>query len=182
MTMLFFLACAHPVDVALTAASVSPNMANGQAWDGPDNVPAEAKGAAMGILAQLDPSGQLGTAVFATGEMLVLPDVYATAKYDPGDGTAASTIILPVASDTSSPTWALNPVTTFSRVTLGSKSTLSVVFVDKDVQTDDPIGTVTLSASDLARAERTGEPLVVDVSGQTSGQLRTVTLSVVRAP
>lgn len=180
--MLFFLACAHPVDVALTAAEVSPNMANGQAWDGPDNVPPEAKGLAEGILAQLDPSGQLGTAVFATGEMLVLPDVFATAKYDPGDGTAASTLILPAVSDSSSPTWLLNPVTTFTRVTLGPKSTLSVVFVDKDVQTDDPIGTVVLSAAELARAERQGEPLVVDVSGQTSGQLKTVTVSVLRAP
>ncbi len=180
--MLLFLACAHPVDVALTAADVAPTMANAQPWDGPDNVPAETKGLAQGILAQLDPSGQLGTAVFATAEALVQPDVSATAKYDPGDGGAASTLILSPVSDTLSPTWALNPVTTFSRVTLGPKSTLSVVFVDKDVQTDDPIGTVTLSASDLARAERQGEPLVVDVSGQTSGQLKTVTVSVVRAP
>lgn len=182
MTMLLFLACAHPVDVALTAAEVAPTMANAQPWDGPDNVPAEAKGAAMGILAQLDPSGQLGTAVIATAEALVQPDVSATAKYDPGDGGAASTLVLPTVSDTTSPTWALNPVTTFSRVTLGPRSTLSIVFVDKDVQADDLVGTVVLSPADLSRAERAGEPWVVDVSAQTSGQLKSVSVSVVASP
>jgi hypothetical protein len=44
--------------------------------------------------------------------------------------------------------------------------------------TDDSIGTIELSGAELARAKGSGEPLVIDVSGQTSGQLQSVSVVV----
>ncbi len=174
--MMLLLACVHVVDITLTAAEVAPAMANAAPWDGPDGKSAgSALNLLSGALSQVDPTGQLGGAIVGTAASMTLPDVAATATFDPGDGTAPSTVSLPVVNDSLSPVWT-GPG--FSRVAIGPKSRLSVVFVDRDLSSDDPVGTVVLTASDLALARARGEPAVIAAAAQTSGQVLSVTVSV----
>jgi hypothetical protein len=174
------LACSHPVDIAITGAEISPTMANGAAWDGPDNVPPETRGLASALLAQIDPSGQLGSAVMGTVDTLVLPDPAGTVVLYPGPEMDPRTIVLPPMQDTLTPTWTASPATTFGGVSLAQATLIRLTLVDKDLQTDDPIGTVELSSKDLVAAERAGEPFAVDVSAQASGQVRTVSVLVTK--
>lgn len=174
--MIFVLACTHAVDIAITAADVAPAMANAAPWDGPDGKSAgSALNLLSGALSQVDPSGQLGAALVGTASSMTLPDVAGTATFDPGDGTAPSTLALPVVNDSLAPAWS-GP--TFTAVALGPKARLSVVFVDEDLQSDDPVGTVTLGSAELMRAKASGEPTTFTVADQTSGQLLGVTVRV----
>lgn len=170
--------CVHHVDIAVVGAQIAPTMANGAAWDGPDNVPAGAMGLLSSALAHVDPSGQLGSAVAEGAETLARPDVTGTVTLFPGAEQDAKTIVLPVVNDSLTPSWVEGAGTRFGGVALSGKTVVRVVLVDKDLQTDDSIGTIELSGAELARAKGSGEPLVIDVSGQTSGQLQSVSVVV----
>lgn len=178
--MLLLLACVHNVEIMVVGAEIAPAMSNGAAWDGPDNVPTEAVGLVTGLLTHLDPSGQLGSAVVGAVDTVVRPDPTGTAVLYPGAEQDPATRLLPVVQDTFLPTWGESPANRFGGVALRGETVLRITLVDKDVQTDDPIGTVEISGADLARAERAGEAFAVDVSTQSSGQLKTVSV-VVRA-
>ena len=177
MLLPLFLACAHPVDITVSAASIAPTMANGAAWDGPDKLPPAAMGLLDSAMAKLDPSGQLGAAVAGAAGQMAQPDVAGTAEFRGDAESAPITAIIPEVSDSLGPTWAVGSAT-LRGVTLGSNSVLRITLVDKDLQSDDPIGVAVITAADLARAEHTDGAVTVDVSGQTSGQVKSVSVVV----
>ena len=179
--MLLLFGCMHNVDISVVGAQIAPTMANSAAWDGPDNVPAEAMGLLTSALAHVDPTGQLGAAVEGGVSTVVKPDVAGTATLSPGPDMAPTTVILPVVNDTLSPVWLPNAAVKFSAVALNGKSVLRLTLVDKDVQTDDPIGTVEISGSELLRAEGRGTFEYLDLSAATSGQLKSVSVVVERS-
>lgn len=176
--MLFLLGCVHIVDIAVVGAEISPAMANGAAWDGPDNVPTEAMGLLGSALSHLDPSGQLGGVVSGAVDTMVKPDPAGTVMLYPGPEQDPFTVLLPVLQDTLFPTWGDTPSNRLGGVTVRAETVIRVTLVDKDVQTDDPIGTVELTAADVGKAQRAGKVLVIDVSGQASGQLKSVSVVV----
>ena len=176
--MFLLLGCVHNVDIFITGAEIAPTMANGAAWDGPDNVPVEARGLFDAALSHVDPSGQLFAAIGGAIDSATKPDAAGTAVLSPGLEMDPSTVLLPVVNDSLSPAWAELPVSRFGGVALNGKTVVRITLVDKDLQTDDPIGTIELSASDLMKAEHSDGALVVDVSAQTSGQLKSVSVVV----
>lgn len=180
MIVALFLGCAHPVDITLTAADIAPAMANGQAWDGPNSLDPAARGLLDSALGKIDPSGQLAGAVGGVAEQLSRPDATGTLSFIAGDGSAPTTSTVPEASDTLAPTWAPG-LGTLRGVPWSGKASLDITLVDKDVSSDDPIGKVRVTAAQLAQAEARDGALTLDVSDQTSGQLRSVSLVVVRS-
>jgi hypothetical protein len=164
-----FVACVHPVDITVVGAEIAPTMADGRAWDGPDKVPED-------LLARL--TGTVGVAIDVTVELpeaVLRPDAGGTVTLFTGDGRNGEVRVLQEAADTTSPTWI---GATFRRVRIDRDTRLHLVLSDRDLLSDEVIGTVDLDASDLARARRYG---VIDTAGRTSGQLRVVRVTVTRA-
>jgi hypothetical protein len=179
-SLLFLLGCSHPVDITLTAAEIAPTTADGQPWDGPSGMDTATKGLVGLALGRVDPTGQLGEALTDAASNLARPDATGVLTFVPGDGKPAVSAVVPEASDTLAPTWAPG-AGTLHGVLWSPKASLDVTLIDKDVSSDDPIGKVRLSAAQLAQAEARDGALTLDVSNQTSGQLRSVSVVVVRS-
>ena len=181
ITMLVFvltLGCAHPVDITLTGAEIAPTMATGTAWDGPNSLSPGARGVLDSALAGLDSSGQLSSAVKSAADTLARPDPAASLVFLPEEGTAPVHADAAERPDTLTPAWT-GP--TLKGVLWSPAAKLEITLIDHDVATDDPIGKVVLRAGDLARAEANDGPLTFPVADQTSGQVLSVTVSVVAA-
>ncbi len=181
MVLALVLACAHPVDITLTAAEIAPTTADGKAWDGPNSLDPAAKGLLDSALAKIDPSGQLSGSLGSATEKLQKPDPAGTLFFLAGDGSPPTTADVPEASDTLTPTWAPG-VGTLRNVMWSPKASLDVTVIDKDVSSDDPIGRVRLTAAQLSAAEARDGAFTIDVADATSGQLRSVSVVVVKSP
>lgn len=176
--MLLLLACVHVVDVSIVGAEIAPRTANDAAWDGPDKMPYGALDAMKSLLSQADPSGQVGDAAVAMALKAEKPDAAGTATLL-NDGKSSTVLTLAEVSDTLSPTW---QGATFHAVTLNGKLGVRVVLADKDLSSDDAICSVDLTSAELARAAAAKGPLAIDTASRTSGQLLSVSLSIVPTP
>lgn len=172
--LLLFVGCAHLVDVSVVGATIAPTMANQAPWDGPDNVAPGALDLFTKLANKVDASGQLATAATGIAAAAAAPDPQGTVTLVTQDERNGEQQMLTLAhEDTTTPDWTAAPAT-FSNVTLNHDVRLRIALVDKDYVTDDPIGTVELSAADLETARVAGAPTAIDVSKQSSGQLLTV--------
>lgn len=168
--MLLFLGCAHLVDISVTGAAIAPTMANGAAWDGPDRLAPEVGGLLSKVVSGLDP--QLRQSAAETVAQKAAPDAYGTVTLLTRDERNGETAPLMLASeDSHDPDWSAAPAS-FAGVKLRTDTRLRVALIDKDVVTDDPIGTVEVSGAELLAALRAEAPWRTDVSAQSSGQLR----------
>lgn len=178
MTLLVFLGCAHLVDISVTGAAIAPTMANQAAWDGPDSMPAGAGGLLQRMAAAVDPDGSLTRAAGEAASAKAKPDPFGTVTLvSTGERNGEQSMLTLATEDTLAPDWTAAPAT-FTNVTLDSDVRLRVALIDKDVVTDDPIGTVEVPNSELLKAMRAGAPVEVDVSSQSSGQLLKVRIKV----
>jgi hypothetical protein len=178
--MLLFFGCAHLVDVSVTAASIAPTMSNGAQWDGPDRVAPEVGGLLSTMVNAVDPTGQLTRAAAETVAQKAAPDPFGTVTLRSTDAHNGETRPLTLlAEDSLTPDWSAAPAT-FERVKLTGDVRLTVSLTDDDVVTDDPVGTVEIDNVALRYALREGKA-EVDVRSQSSGQLQSVTVKVVRA-
>lgn len=177
--MLLLLGCAHLVDISVTHATIAPQMANGASWDGPDRVAPEVGGLFSTMVNAVDPSGRLSREASDTVAQKAAPDAFGTATLlCEGERNGESQALVLASEDTIAPDWTSAPAS-FANVKLTGDVRVRVALTDDDLVTDDPIGTVELSNADLSRALHDGSA-EVDVSKQSSGQLRTVTVKVVK--
>jgi hypothetical protein len=181
---LLLSACVHTVDISLAAAEIAPTMANGVAWDGPDNVlgalaPADA-GALAAAFGALTGSPEAGKAVVGVAAQLQKPDAGGGLEFIPGSGEPAVTATVPEVSDSASPRWAPGAATVRS-VALRGSSSLRISLFDRDLRHDDPIGVVVLTGAQLGRALGRDGVFTVETAEQTSGQLLSVSVLVVNA-
>ncbi len=182
MLLVLLVACVHTVDVTLSAAEVAPSMANGSPWDGPQGalgpLTAEGKASLAAALGSLVGNAAVGTAVVGVASELQKPDAAGQLTFVSGAGVADVSAIVPEMSDTNSPRWTPGQATV-KGVALKGSSSLRVALVDKDLQSDDPIGTVVLSSGQLLRALARDGVLTVETADQSSGQLLSVSILVV---
>ncbi len=182
--LLLLVACVHTVDITLSAAEIAPKMANAEEWDGPTGVlgalSPEAKVSVGALLGSLVGDARVGTAVADAAAELQKPDPAGSLEFHPGEGEPTSSARVAEAQDTLAPQWAPGTATVTS-VQLRSSSSLKVALVDKDLQTDDPIGTVVLTGAQLGRALGRDGVLTIQTAEQTSGQLLSVSILVVKS-
>lgn len=171
MTLLLLVGCAHLVDISVTGAAIAPSMANQAAWDGPDSLPPGAGGLLQRMTSAVDPDGTFARAAGEAAVTKAKPDPFGTVTLvSTGERNGEQSMLTLATEDTLAPDWTAAPAT-FSNVTLNTDVRLRVALIDKDMVTDDPIGTVEVANADLQKALRAGAPMEVDVSTQSSGQL-----------
>lgn len=180
--VLLLIACAHTVDVTLSAAELAPTMANGAPWDGPQGVlgalTEEGKASLSAALGSLVGNAAVGSAAVGVAAELQKPDAAGELTFVSGAGGVNVTAVVPEARDTTSPRWAPGQAT-LKGVTLKGTSSLRVLIVDKDLQSDDPVGSVVLTSAQLSRALARDGVLTVETGDQSSGQLISVSILVV---
>lgn len=183
--LLLLLGCAHSVDITLTAADLAPTMANAAPWDGPQGVlgvlDEKGKASLAAALGSVVGNAAVGEAVAGVASSLQQPDAGGELSFTSADGEPAVTVVVPTASDSLAPRW-VPGLATLKAVSLRPKSKLRVLLVDKDIDSDDPIGSVVLTSAQLAAALGTDGAFTVDTSRQSSGQLLSVSILVVPAP
>ncbi len=180
MIFALLLACAHSVDITLTGARIAPEMASKSPWDGPEKLNPEAKGLLDSVLSSVDSSGKLAEMVGGASAEMARPDVAATIEFRSDAEAAPYSVQLPEVANNLEPAWAPG-LLTIKNAALTGKSTLSIILVDKDLSSDDPIGKVVLTTAQICKAEGMDGALTLDVADQTSGQIESVSVLVVRS-
>lgn len=163
------------VRVAILSALIGPSKADGHTWDGPGHVSPETSRKVVGALAAANPYAA-AAAVLAGLSMGALekPDPYGYAELIVAGRSAR--LELPMTfRDTFTPQWA---GAEFAGVPLRDNARIRVTLIDKDLEDDDPIGTVELAAEDLRAALHSGHVYPVQVADQSQNQLLFVSVSV----
>jgi hypothetical protein len=183
--LLLLVACVHTVDITLAAAEVAPTMANGAQWDGPDGVLGvlgapgpEARASLDALFGSLTGNVEVGKAVAGAAAELQKPDPAGQLSFLSSAGEAPISAPVAEVHDSFSPKWAPGTATV-KAVMLRPSSSLRVALVDKDIQSDDPLGTVVLNGAQLGRALARDGLLTIETADQTSGQLLSVSVLVV---
>ena len=180
MIFALLLACAHSVDITLTGARVAPEMASKTPWDGPEKLNPEAKGLLDSVLSSVDSTGKLAEMVGGVSSEIARPDVAATLEFRSDAEAAPSVVQLPEVANNLEPAWAPGALT-IKNAPITWKSTLSIILVDKDLSSDDPIGKVVLTTKEICKAEQMDGAMTVNVADQTSGQIESVSVLVGRS-
>ncbi|GDX78297.1 hypothetical protein LBMAG42_01080 [Deltaproteobacteria bacterium] len=180
MIFSLLLACAHSVDITLTGARIAPQMASNTPWDGPEKLNPEAKGLLDSVLSSVDSSGKLAEMVGGAATEIARPDVAATLEFRSDAEAAPYSVQVPEVPNNLEPTWGPG-LLTIKNAAITGKSTLSIILVDKDMSSDDPIGKVVLTTSQICKAEAMDGAMTVNVADQTSGQIESVSVLVVRS-
>jgi hypothetical protein len=167
------------VNVEVRQARLGPSKVGGNAWDGFGRLDGNGQTLVLQALGKSDPIAELAV-VFANPALAALekPDPAGSVRCMSG-AVELQRLTLPKVQDTFTPIWTSTALT---RVPLAQTTRLEVDLWDKDLAVDDPMGTSTITYTDLVSALQEGTVHHVRVAEQTNNQVLFIDVSVTALP
>jgi len=163
------------VSVEMRQALLGPSKVGGNAWDGFGRIDDRGQTLVLQALGKSDPVAELAL-VFANPALAALekPDPAGSVRCMSG-ALELDRLNLPKVQDTFTPIWSGRAL---PRVQLVPSTRLEVDLWDKDLAVDDPMGTSTITDTDLVSALREGTVHHVRVAEQTNNQVLFIDVAV----
>ena len=160
------------VNIKIIDAIIAPGKADGTAWDGFGDVPAEVTAQVAALVSAGSVDKLIDYLVSGAVESLEKPDPLGTAWLDKGEGFGSAVELADEANnveDTFTPTWPGGGAG-WSGVPFADQVKIQVQLVDEDLVNNDSIGTAMINYDQLMEAWAAEEKYWVNVAGQTNKQ------------